>query len=108
MQDEYELADEFDTTCRTFAPRGQKKSQERPFYKVFLGFLMPVAGLEPARMLLRGILSPLRLPIPPHRQTVIKIRSIMTGFLWTTQDGLEPTTSAVTGRRSNQLSHWAI
>ena len=22
--------------------------------------------------------------------------------------GLEPTTSAVTGRRSNQLSHWAI
>ena len=26
----------------------------------------------------------------------------------TTQDGLEPTTSAVTGRRSNQLSHWAI
>ena len=28
---------------------------------------MPLAGLEPARMLLRGILSPLRLPIPPQR-----------------------------------------
>ena len=25
-----------------------------------------------------------------------------------TQIGLEPTTFAVTGRRSNQLSHWAI
>ena len=25
-----------------------------------------VAGLEPARYLYRGILSPLRLPIPPH------------------------------------------
>ena len=30
--------------------------------------LVPLAGLEPARMLLRGILSPLRLPIPPQRQ----------------------------------------
>ena len=30
--------------------------------------LVPMAGLEPARMLLRGILSPLRLPISPHRQ----------------------------------------
>ena len=26
----------------------------------------------------------------------------------TTQTGLEPVTSAVTGRRSNQLSHWAL
>ena len=26
---------------------------------------------------------------------------------FTTQKGLEPSTSAVTGRRSNQLSHWA-
>ena len=62
---------------------------------------MPVAGLEPARSCPRGILSPLRLPIPPHRQ-----------YLWnhpqkTTRIGLEPTTSAVTGRRSNQLSHQA-
>ena len=30
--------------------------------------LVPLAGLEPARMLLRGILSPLRLPIPPQRR----------------------------------------
>ncbi len=27
---------------------------------------MQVAGLEPARCCHRGILSPLRLPIPPH------------------------------------------
>ena len=30
--------------------------------------VVPLAGLEPARMLLRGILSPLRLPISPPRQ----------------------------------------
>ena len=29
---------------------------------------MLVAGLEPARYLYRGILSPLRLPIPPHER----------------------------------------
>ena len=29
-------------------------------------------------------------------------------LLQTTQIGLEPTASAVTGRRSNQLSHWAM
>ena len=28
--------------------------------------MVPLAGLEPARSLERGILSPLRLPIPPH------------------------------------------
>ena len=32
------------------------------------GFLVPVAGLEPARCRHRWILSPLRLPIPSHRQ----------------------------------------
>ena len=31
---------------------------------------MLVAGLEPARGCPRGILSPLRLPIPPHQQAV--------------------------------------
>ena len=32
-------------------------------------YLVPVTGLEPVRGCPRGILSPLRLPIPPHRQT---------------------------------------
>ena len=31
--------------------------------------LLLVAGLEPARCCHRGILSPLRLPIPPHQRT---------------------------------------
>ena len=32
-----------------------------------------VAGLEPARYLYRGILSPLRLPIPPHERNNMKL-----------------------------------
>ena len=40
------------------------------------------------------------------------MKSVMTWpanqSLSATQKGLEPSTSAVTGRRSNQLSHWAI
>ena len=31
---------------------------------------MPVAGLEPARLLNRLILSQVRLPIPPHRHNL--------------------------------------
>ena len=31
---------------------------------------MPVAGLEPARLLNRLILSQVRLPIPPHPQNL--------------------------------------
>ena len=36
-------------------------------------FLVPVAGLEPARYRYRWILSPLRLPIPSHRQIYLDI-----------------------------------
>ncbi len=35
-----------------------------------------VTGLEPVRMLLRRILSPLRLPIPPH-ELIIKCQMII-------------------------------
>ena len=34
-------------------------------------YLVPVAGLEPARCRHRWILSPLRLPIPSHRQVLM-------------------------------------
>ena len=41
-----------------------------PIYSdLFSGIiLVPVTGLEPVRCCQRGILSPLRLPIPPHRR----------------------------------------
>ena len=39
----------------------KKDDQSRPF-------LVLVIGLEPIRLLHRGILSPLRLPIPPHKR----------------------------------------
>lgn len=39
--------------------------------------LVPLTGLEPVRVLPRGILSPLCLPIPPQRHT----RYIITLFL---------------------------
>ena len=35
--------------------------------------LLQVAGVEPARDCSRGILSPLRLPIPPHLRTLCQI-----------------------------------
>ena len=34
-------------------------------------FMVPVAGLEPARYRYRWILSPLRLPIPSHRHKLL-------------------------------------
>ena len=40
-----------------------------------LAFLLLVAGLEPARDCSRGILSPLRLPIPPHQPTLCPMRA---------------------------------
>ena len=41
-------------------------------------FLVPLTGLEPVRILLRGILSPLCLPIPPQRRC----------FYYTTRSGI--------------------
>ena len=51
-------------------------------------FVVLVAGLEPARYLYRGILSPLRLPIPPHEQNKT-LHVIMQSFL-EAPPGFEP------------------
>lgn len=40
------------------------------FYTIFNISLVPTTGIEPVRYFYRGILSPLRLPVPPCRQTV--------------------------------------
>ena len=43
----------------------------------FSGIMVLVTGLEPVRILLRRILSPLRLPIPPH-EPIRKCHKILT------------------------------
>ena len=74
-------------------------------------FHLPATGLEPVQGCPRGILSPLRLPIPPRRHITFRIKfsglPLTRQSQKTTQKRLELSTSAVTGRRSNQLSHWA-
>ena len=73
----------------------------------FVGSPMPATGIEPVwEYKSRRILSPVRLPVPPHRLGVLLIIAII--MIAATRMGFEPTTSAVTGRRSNQLSHQAI
>ena len=52
----------------------QKNRENIEFISVFsTHYLLQVAGLEPARDCSRGILSPLRLPIPPHLRTLCQI-----------------------------------
>ena len=54
-------------TCGWASSRPPAKGKQEHPRGMFL-FLVPVAGLEPARCRQRWILSPLRLPIPSHRQ----------------------------------------
>ena len=54
-------------------PAGRRSVRARPLRKISSvphgtdEILVPVTGLEPVRVLPHGILSPGRLPIPPHR-----------------------------------------
>jgi hypothetical protein len=43
--------------------------------------LVPRAGLEPARVYTRGILSPLRLPIPPSRHNFFALLKLSKRFM---------------------------
>ena len=53
-----------------------------------LNILVPEAGIEPARSYLRGILSPLRLPIPPPGQLDIT-------YVLEAEVGIEPASTAL-------------
>ena len=48
----------------------ENKKNNSVFHGVAIN-LVPVIGVEPIRYRYRGILSPVRLPIPPHRQACI-------------------------------------
>ncbi len=52
----------------TYATIVRTKKADPRFCRGLLFWLVPVAGLEPARYRYRWILSPLRLPIPSHRR----------------------------------------
>ena len=60
--------------------------------------VVPVTGIEPVRCCHRGILSPLRLPVPPHRQ-MMWTRSIPRPLLYFFTGTLSRTgkTAAMTG-----------
>ena len=92
---------------------------------------MPATGIEPVLCHHNRILSPARLPVPPRRHYCnscyrsgtyrartydpLLVRQMLSQLSYdpkysknkATRMGIEPTTSAVTGRRSNQLSHRA-
>ena len=56
----------FARCCGAFC-RKSGEIKRKAAIRLRLFFLVPVAGIEPARCCHRGILSPLRLPVPPHR-----------------------------------------
>ncbi len=57
---------------------GQHQRKQHPFWVLFS--LVPATGIEPVRILLRGILSPLCLPIPPCRLGLPRHSSIFLSY----------------------------
>lgn len=45
----------------------QNEAKESKYGAAFLFYMVPVVGVEPTRSCPHRILSPARLPIPPHR-----------------------------------------
>ena len=60
---------------------GHRRHKKKTTKTVVLFFMVPVAGLEPARYRYRWILSPLRLPIPSHRHKLLNHSSTTILFL---------------------------
>ncbi len=59
---------------RTCDLRVMSPTSYQLLYSAISHFVVPVTGLEPVQYRYRGILSPLCLPIPPHRQLSATIR----------------------------------
>ena len=59
-------------------PKANITEKTTCFCKSF--FLVPVTGLEPVRCCHRGILSPLRLPIPPHRRAYAPLCGVLCNY----------------------------
>ena len=53
---------------RTYGLRVMSPTSYQLLYPAIFCSVVPVTGLEPVQYCYRGILSPLCLPIPPHRQ----------------------------------------
>ena len=79
-------------------------------------FLAGVLGLEPRSAVLETDALPLNYT-PMERKTRLELATPTLARLCSTtelfpllatQDGLEPTISAVTGRHSNRLNYWAM
>ena len=52
-------------------PRRRAKKRTNQIKRFNLFFMVPLVGVEPTRYRYHGILSPARLPIPPHRRADI-------------------------------------
>ena len=59
---------------RTCDLRVMSPTSYQLLYPAISPIVVPVTGLEPVQYRYRGILSPLCLPIPPHRQLSATIR----------------------------------
>ena len=59
---------------RTCDLRVMSPTSYQLLYSAIYTFVVPVTGLEPVQYRYRGILSPLCLPIPPHRQLSALLR----------------------------------
>ena len=89
-----------------------QKNTSTPYYEGLE--VLPAAGLEPARCCHRGILSPLRLPIPPCRRLAVvvtassKVSYLMSHFTTMDGGGFEPPKQFAADLQSVPFGHSGI